>query len=312
VKAPSLPHRDVDDLVSAEITAVVREFNNVVVGVRSPGSQLSGAQSGPGPSRSVQVAVRAVYYVNLPLARSHYAAARRQDLLSQGQDEFGALVAALRGRPSLLESADDGRRYSAGRAVEVGKATAEDVGWFVNEALDRGVVARYALQEGRLPAGRQLTDLSPQALIEAVQGWINATGVGVDCSGLALQAAIRAREAVRQLAADRGVQGPRQISHRERDAASFARGPVVTAASDLHPGDAWVLRGGEHVRMVSAVRQLANQVEFESVESSGTETRPTPGPVKRTWRSHSLAGIHPIVLWAGPEPGRAEGSFHRT
>jgi hypothetical protein len=67
-----------------------------------------------------------------------------------------------------------------------------------------------------------------------VQRWIRHLGIGFDCFGFVLHAAIRAREAVRNTASFAGflapilglptVPFPLEISPRERNAASFRRG----------------------------------------------------------------------------------------
>ena len=293
---------EVDCIVAAAIAAVLREFNHIPIEVMCNPSAPAGSR--------VRVVTHAVYFINTPAARTNYAIARNQDYLNQGVNEFGAIVEALRRHQSLLEPGHEDRRYSAGRSVEVGKATPGDIKRFVEQALKLGVIERRARRRGELLAGQQLTDLSPPTLKAVIQEWIADTGIGVDCSGFVLQAAIRAREAVRREAAARGVAVPPHIGHKERSAAAFAGGAAVSTPRDLRPGDAWVL-GEEHVRIVSSVRTVRHHVRFQTAESSGSCTQSSPGLVARTWRTSDLDNLHPITLIAGPAPSGAWGTFHR-
>jgi hypothetical protein len=150
-------------------------------------------------------------------------------------------------------------------------------------------------------------------------------GVGVDCSGFVLQAAIRAREAERAAISLRNVLGglfglppqplPPERSHRMRKAVSFRRGPRVRRPTDLRPGDAWVVRGGGHVRIVTAVRERTLPggravIEFDTAESSGDWRQPLPGPVARTWRTRSRRRFHSIRS-VGHTARPRGGTFHR-
>jgi len=173
-----------------------------------------------------------------------------------------------------------------------------------------GVIERYARHQRRLSNGQQLTGLPPALLAAVIQDWIADTGVGVDCSGFVLQAAIRARDAVRRESGRRGVPAPPEVDHKERYAVAFCEGPAVRSAGELRPGDAWVL-GTEHVRIVSSVLRVGGQLQFSSAESSGTSTSPTPGLVSRTWLTRDLERLHPIALAAGPATAASGGSFHR-
>jgi hypothetical protein len=293
---------EIDRIVCAAVLGQLHDFNQIAIDVVPP--------PGTPAASPVTVAVHAVYFINTPSARAHYAAARRQDYLSQGVDEFSELVRALDRRDSLLEPGHEDRRYSAGLAVQVGKATPEDVRRFVEEALKRGVIEGYARHQGRLSNRQQLTGLPPAMLAGLIQDWVADTGVGVDCSGFVLQAAIRARDAVRREAGRRGAPAPPEVNHKERYAVAFCEGPAVQSASELRPGDAWVL-GTEHVRIVSSVLRVGDQIQFSSAESSGTSTSPSPGLVSRTWRTRDLERLHPIALAAGPASAAGGGSFHR-
>ena len=293
---------ETDRIVSAAVLAQLHDFNQIAIDVApAPGTPTAAP---------ITVVVHAVYFINTPSAWAHYAAARRQDYLSQGVDEFSELVRVLDRRDSVLEPGHEDRRYSAGLAVQVGKATPEDVRRFVEEALERGVIERYARHQRRLSNAQQLTGLPPALLAAVIQDWIADTGVGVDCSGFVLQAAIRARDAVRRESGRRGVPAPPEVDHKERYAVAFCEGPAVRSASELRPGDAWVL-GTEHVRIVSSVLRVGDQLQFSSAESSGTSTSPTPGLVSRTWLTRDLERLHPIALAAGPATAASGGSFHR-
>ncbi|MCK5013000.1 MAG: hypothetical protein KAS66_04205 [Candidatus Omnitrophica bacterium] len=213
----------------------------------------------------------------------------------------------------------------AGRAVELGKATPEDVKKFVEEALSQGIIRRYAIRIGQLRRGQQLTDLGQRRLPTLIQRWVRHVGIGVDCSGFVLRAAIRAREAVRTVASIAGIPAaifglptvplPPGISHRERAAASFRRGPRVRRPTDLRPGDTWVVSGGSHIRIVSTVQRITLPngtvvIEFTTAESSGGSRQPLPGSVARTWRTRSLRTFNPITR-VGHARGARGGTFHR-
>jgi hypothetical protein len=108
---------------------------------------------------------------------------------------------------------------------------------------------------------------------------------------------------------------PPQISAEERNAASFHREPRVTRPVDLRPGDVWVVQGGGHIRMISAVRQISltpgsQTIEFDTAESAGSSTSSTPGPVARTWHTHNMTVFFPITK-VGHTARPRGGTFHR-
>jgi hypothetical protein len=315
--APAVTLTPLDQVVSASLLDTLDRFQNIPIDV--PGvERLPAGVYGPPAPVTVRVQVHAQYFINRPAARAHYRNARRTE-------RFSAIIRALarRGEMSLLEGAR--RRRTAGRAVELGKATPEDIKKFVEEALRQGIIRRYALRRRVIPRSQQLIDLTPVDLQALIQGWMQRTGVGVDCSGFVQQAAIRAGEAERSaigmVNAITGFFGlpttplPPVISPVERSAASFSRGPRVRVPTDLRPGDAWVVRGGGHIRVVTAVREVTLQsgtttIEFDTAESSGGSTRPEPGPVGRTWRTRSMTRFHRITAIGHTARPRG-GTFHR-
>jgi hypothetical protein len=297
-QAPS--QQEIDDAVRDSIAATLDSFRRIVVDVH-------GGREDPVRQQSVgivvQVDVQAAYFINRPKARQHFAAARGV--------AFNAVARALR-RATLLTGGGNVR--TAGRAVELGKATPADVKEFVEEALRRGDVHRWAVAQRRIAPAQQLVDLPLPDLRAVIQDWIYHVGAGVDCSGFVQQAAIAARDAMRGLIAAGGPQAalPPVIANPERNARSFRAGTAVNAPADLRPGDAWVTGDLAHVRIVSAVRPApppAAGVDFDTAESSGSSTQSREGPVFRTWRTRSAAAFHPITPLSG---GRSRGgTFHR-
>jgi cell wall-associated NlpC family hydrolase len=315
--APALTLTPTDQLYSASLLDTLNQFQNIPIDV--PGFQpLPPGLQGPPTPITVQVNVHAQYFINTATARAHFRAARRTQ-------RFRSIIRALarRGQMSVLRGSRGPR--SAGRAVEYGKASPSDIKNFVEEAIRQDIIRRYAIRRRAITARQQLTDLAPAVLQALIQRWMRHTGVGVDCSGFVQQAMIRAREAERRMTSIansiRGVFGlppvplPPAISPVERSAASFTRGARVRRPTDLRPGDAWVVRGGGHVRIVTNVRQVtpaggSTTIEFDTAESSGGSTQPSPGPVARTWRTHSLTRFHRITAVRHTARSRG-GTFHR-
>lgn len=314
--APALTLSPADQRMSASLLNTLDEFQNIPIDV--PGVQtLPPDTVGPPAPITVRVHVHAQYFINTETARAHYQAERRTE-------RFGSIIRALarRGEMSVLEGGRGPR--GAGRAVEYGKASPADIKNFVEEAISQGIIQQYAVRRRAITASQQLTDLAPADLQDLIQGWMRHTGVGVDCSGFVQQAAIRAREEERArisaLNAFTGLFGlppmalPPAIDPQERSARSFRRGAQRRRPTDLRPGDAWVVTGGGHVRIVTDVREAtlpsgSTTVEFDTAESSGGSTSPDPGPVARTWRTRSLATFHPITAVGHTARARG-GTFH--
>jgi hypothetical protein len=299
----------VDRIVSSIILSELDKFQNILIDVIGSVPLPQGQQGPPAPI-SIRVHVQAAYFINTATARAHYRQARRAA-------HFAAIIRALRRRRevSLIEGGRGPR--SVGRAVELGKATPEDIKKFVEEALSQGIILRYAIRIRQLRQGQQLTDLGQRRLQTLIQRWVRHVGIGIDCSGFVQVAAIRAREAVRTTALAAGFLGfptvpllP-EVSHRERDI--LRRGPRVRRPTDLRPGDAWFVGG--HMRIVSTVRRITLPngrivIEFTTAESSGGSRQPLPGPVARTWRTRSLRAFNPITR-VGHRRGAIGGTFHR-
>jgi hypothetical protein len=305
-----LTQEEIDVIVRERINRELEQFQRIPIEVTGSAPMSQDNMSVAVPI-SQRIEVEAAYFINTDTARAHYAGARQEA-------DFHAIIRALRqhGQTSLIEGARGAR--TAGRSVELGKATPAEIKLFIEEALARGSIQRYAIRTGSLPSGQQLVELTEHDLRTVIEGWINYTGVGVDCSGFVLQVAIQAREDVRTALAAAGTpidQLPREISRAERNARSFRRGPRVTRPVDLHPGDAWIVSDGGHIRIISDVRTVTLQdgseaIEFDTAESSGGSTQAAPGPVGRTWRTHSTTAFNPItrINSTGTAIG---GSFHR-
>ena len=311
VMGAPLTQEEIDTIVRERIDHELERFQHIPVDVTglipTPQEDTSG-----GVSVTRHVEVEAAYFINTSIAQSHYATPRTVA-------DFHAISQALQhqhGQISLIEGAGGPR--SVGHAVELGKATPDDIRLFIEQALAQGAIQRYAENQHMLLPGQQLIELTEYDLKTVIESWLNNTGVGVDCSGFVQQVAIRAREDVRTSLVGTGTptaQLPPGISHQERAAASFTGGPPVTLPTDLHPGDAWVVSSGGHIRIVSNVRTVtlpngSQTIEFETAESSGGSTQAIPGPVRRIWRTSSMAVFDPItrVDSTGTAIG---GSFHR-
>ncbi|HEX5838896.1 MAG TPA: hypothetical protein VFY26_13765 [Anaerolineales bacterium] len=311
--APGLTLTPHDDMVSASLLETLDRFENIPIDVvqRLPRGFI-------GPPAMVRVSVHAQYFINRPAAQAHYRAARRT---ARFRDISSALE--RRGELSVLEGSR-GPRFS-GRAVELGKASPEDIKAFVEEAIAQDIIRDYAIRRRAITARQDLIDLAPAVLQALIQRWMRETGIGVDCSGFVQQAAIRAREQERErISAINSITGmfgvppiplPPEISPVERSARSFRSGPRVRQPRDMRPGDAWVMAGGGHIRIVTAVREAVisggtNTIEFDTAESSGGSTQPDPGPFARTWRTRSLTRFEPIRA-VGHTARPRGGTFHR-
>jgi hypothetical protein len=306
-----LTREEVDAIVRERIESELERFQRIPIEVTGTAPVSTEEGTSEAEPVTVRVEVEAAYFINTATAQTHYANARQAA-------DFRAIIRALQplGRISLIEGAGGGR--TVGRSVELGKATPDEVRLFIEEALAQGSIQRYAVQTGSLLPDQQLIELTANDLRTVIESWINYTGVGVDCSGFVLQAAIRARQEVRATMAATGTpteQLPAEIGRAERRAASFLSGPRVTSPADLRPGDAWVVSGGQHVRILSDVRTVtledgSETIEFETAESSGGSTQPAPGPIGRTWRTRSTTIFNPItrVDSTGTAIG---GAFHR-
>jgi hypothetical protein len=172
-----------------------------------------------------------------------------------------------------------------------------------------------------------LVDLDPVRLERLVQDFALDVGVGVDCSGFMIHAGAEARRNVRTVAGwmnafsdlfglGSSYEVPAEPRTHDRGAADFRSGTRVTIPTDLHPGDAWVVSGGGHIRMITAVRHVetgtgVEVIEFDTAESSGTSTSTLPGPVAKTWRTTSLTALNPITPVGGARGNRV-GTFHRV
>lgn len=288
----------IDKLAAEQIQTLLSEFQAISVFIPGTAQPLAAGQFGPPAPKTVTF--HAAYFINTDTAKAHVKTAR-------DASSFGGLAKARNksGDTSLIQSG--GKDYGSGSAVRVGKASPEDVRQFVQAALNDGTIRAFAVQQGKLTGQQALSALSDADAAQVVQDWVIATGVGVDCSGFVLQAAVRAREAVRAELRGLGVpedQLPGALGREERNAKSFKSGPAVIHPRDLRVGDAWVLNSGKHVKIILAVRPATNAqgqptIEFDTAESAGDSTHTATGPTRKTQKAKNLAQF-----------GLA-GSFHR-
>jgi hypothetical protein len=288
----------IDKIVTDQIKSLLSQFQTISVFIPGTTQPLPPGQLGPPAPKTVTF--HAAYFINTDTAKATVKTSR-------DTSHFGTIVKSRdeSGQTSLIESG--GRRYGSGTAVRVGKATPDNVRQFVQEALDNDTIRKYAFQKGKLAGNQQLSSLSDADAREVVQEWVIANGVGVDCSGFVLQAAVQARDAVRNELRGLGIPEsklPKELGHEERRAKSFDEGTKVAKPSDLRSGDAWVLNNGRHVKIVIDVRQAKNAkgdpvIEFDTAESAGDSTRFATGPTQGTKQTKSLS-----TFGLG-------GSFHR-
>lgn len=244
--------------------------------------------------------VRAVYYINP--GNDEIKADREAAGFKNISKALGDQLSELNGKNG---------RLSAGRAVTYGKASPEDLGLFIDKALAQGSVHKYGRQEGKLGEGDLLVDMDDGALQGLIQDWMYAVRAGVDCTGLANIALIRAREEVRDRMREAGVpeeELPRELARRQRP----AKGKEVKKASDLRPGDIWVTNNGAHVRLVMEVGEGTNPkgkavIVFSTAESA---TGDALGPTDKRWRTRSLSKIQKIRNIEGG--GTRDGNFYRV
>jgi hypothetical protein len=286
----------IDRIVKEQIKSLLSQFQTI--SVKIPGATLPPGQMGPPAPRPITF--HAAYFINTDTAKEYVKDAR-------DKSDFSDIVKSENksGETSVIQSS--GKEYKSGAAVKVGKATPENVQQFTQEAIDNGTIRSYAIQKNKLTASQQLSDLGTEEAGKLVQDWVIDNGVGVDCSGFVLQAAIRARDAVRDELRGLGIPDdklPKEVGHEERKAKSFDQGTKVDHPKDLRPGDAWVLNNGAHVKIVIETREISKPngskaIEIDTAESAGgstdTDTGPTQG--KKQTTSLTVFGI--------------SGSFHR-
>ena len=276
----------IDAITSESLKFDLNAFNNIQVEV-------------PAGDKTQSLTVRAAYFIHSGVTK--VAKARKAS-------KFSAIQKALKenGDISLMKNYKD-KEMASGFAIEYGKGTPADVTLVIQEAINTGAIKRYAISKKKLKSGQSLGDLDAETLKEVTQQWIYDNGVGVDCSGFVVQTQYNAREKVRAELAGLGVDQsdlPPELSSKVRNAASYEKEAAVEKPSDLRPGDAWVLWGGSHIRIVTDVRQASRKgkdiIEFDTAESAGKGTVRHKGQIAGTKRTKGLDD------W-----GSITGTFHR-
>jgi len=222
---------------------------------------------------------------------------------------FDKIANSLGGQLSELNG--KGGRLSSVRAVKYGKVSPENIGLFINKAVADGAIHKYGRSEGSLGEAGLLVDLGDEALKSMVEGGMYFVRSGVDCTGLANIALVRAREKVRDEMREAGVpeeELPRSLARQQRP----HKGKEVTKAKDLRPGDIWVTRKGAHVRLVMEAYESTNKrdkpiIEFKTAESASSNAL---GPTDKTWQTKSLTAIHKLKNIEGK--GSKDGQFYRV
>lgn len=323
---------EIDQIVSEMIAEQLKNYNNISVIVKeavpiagAEGSQTTstgqgGAETTGEPTSEEQatttaqatktvtkrVKVRAVYFINRD--KKDVKAARK----TAG---FGQIADAIDDQLSELMGGSNKKGYrplGAGRAVEVGKATPEDIELFMNKAVERGEIHNYGRREGRLKEGGKLVDLGDETLGALIQDWMYATGVGVDCSGFINIALVRAREKVRKKMRAAGVpeeELPKSLARMQRPRLNKKK--EVTDPTELRPGDVWVTNKATHVRVIMSAHESVNEagepvVEFTTAESTTTGDT---GPTEKKWHTGSIKSISRIKNISGE--GTTDGNIYR-
>lgn len=278
----------VDAITSESLVFDLNSFNDISINV-------------PKGEESLQITVRAAYFIHSKAGAENVKQAR-------WKSKFSKIKKALKktGDMSLMETTK-GKEMHSGLAVQYGKGTPEDVRRFVQEAVNNGTIERYAKSKKKLGSGKSLGDLGAEKLQKVAQQWIYDNGVGVDCSGFAVQTMFNARNRVREELGELGVAEsdmPPELSSKVRGASNFRKETRVSNPSELRPGDAWVTPSGGHIRIVSDVKQVTRGdeeiIEFTTAESSGGAASREKGQIAKTKRTAGLDD------W-----GRIKGSFHR-
>lgn len=279
----------VDAITSESLVFDLKAFNNISINV-------------PKGEESLLITVRAAYFIHSKAGAENVKQAR-------AKSKFSKIKRALKknGDISLMRTSGD-KSMRSGLAVQYGKGTPEDVRRFVQEAVNNGTIERYAKSKRKLSSGKSLAELDAESNQKVTQQWIYDNGVGVDCSGFAVQTLFNARNKVREELASLGVSEsdiPPELSAKVRGAANYRKENKVTKPSDLRPGDAWVTPSGGHIRIVTDVNRVKHGdkeiIEFTTAESSGGAASREKGSIAKTKRTAGLDD------W-----GRIKGSFHRV
>jgi hypothetical protein len=307
-----------DQIVSEVIADQLEKYNNIPVFIKEQ-VPIAGAGTDQGtmgadqPSTktvSKMVKVRAIYFINRKKSKAKVKDARKEAGFDQIADEIDGHLSELMGG-----SRKKGYfQLGSGRAVEVGKATPEDIVLFISKAVSRGEIKRFGVKEGKLKDEEQLVTLGDGALTELIQDWMYATGVGVDCSGFINIALVRAREEIRDQMREAGVADedlPKSLARLQRP--QLNKKKEVTDPKDIRPGDVWVTNNKSHVRVVMRVSEGVDEkgdpvIEFVTAESTTTGAT---GPADKHWRTKSINKIHKIKNTAG-EKGTIDGNLYRV
>jgi hypothetical protein len=294
----TLTEQDAAKIVSQAIADQLDSFRSIEIKV------TGAAPAGGGTPPTTTLIIHSAYYIDTDTAKANYHAANNFP-------KFQSIVDALNGESALQEAS--GKMYTSGTAVSGGKSTPDDIKAFVEEAIAQGAIQSYARKwyPAKFPPGKtDLTDLADGDLQTVIQDWVIQKGIGVDCSGFVLQAAIKARQDLQQAYTDKGLEIPAaiagDISNQERAAKEFkVEGSERKKPTEIKVGDAWVI-GTTHVRIVSALGpELASRVQFDTAESQGGSTHTDIGPTSHTWRTASKEAFEPfLLLEEGGDPAK--------
>ena len=333
--AQALPRSVVDNIVSNRILAELDRFRFIPIEVTGlQPKDVWGLGSLLLPTTKT-VHVHADYFINTDSAKEFYKSKRDP----RGNLDFKAVVGAMQ-EESVIKSTSANVNRSVGRAIELGKATPNEIKAFVEKAIEQGVIRKYAENLGVLSPEMNLVDMEESDLEIILQQWINEVGVGVDCSGFVLQVVNKAREDLikasgfwnEHFGGKLGLpfmQTPDAVTSEdweERSANSFKEYEDVKKPVKLRPGDVWLVNKKSsgswgHIRIVTDAREVeengVKKIEFTTAESSGGSKKALPGPVDSTWRTFSLEVFNPIEHQGSvyapdlKKDKTTKGQFHR-
>jgi hypothetical protein len=255
--APESPVADMDAIVQAELESFLSEFSGIEVTVRWVEDTGTACVQ-----REELVQVHPPYFMNVTDRES--AAAETLDRYDDAVSERGAANRAVRDFIREFSRSERRSGWGLGRAL-VGKSNPDDIRRIVQEALDRNHIPT--------PPGANYPDG------DAIRGWLQQYGIGVDCSAFVSQALNRAAERVlgRDLtSAETLNRGSAALSG---DAAGFSR---VENPADLRPGDTMRIPG--HIRIITGVRTDDTDGFIFTTAESRAGGSADVGPDRADWR----------------------------
>lgn len=316
----------IDEIVSEIIAEELDKYNSIPVVIKEerpvtppaasqvPAGAAPAEPAGAAPQEQNQPAEKTSQTVTeIVFVKAHYfmnpgsaevKAARKAAGFDRIANSLGDQLSELNGKAG---------RLTAATAVKFGKATPEDLAAFMDQVVSVGAIHKFGREKRLLKEGDLLVDLDPDSLQKLIQDWMFSVRAGVDCTGIINIALVRAREKVREEMRAAGIpeeELPKSLGRGQRP----VKGDEVTKATDLRPGDIWVTREGEHVRIVMEAHEGVDKkgnpvIEFKTAESSSIKG---VGPIDKAWHTQSLEAIQDIKKIKGQPGDTKDGRFFRV